>query len=171
MAQLTFAQIRALWLEAGGPAAHADVAAAVALAESGGSTTALNDNPATRDYSVGLWQINYFGALRIPRTISYGSPEDLMTYPLKNASAAVDISSQGTDFSAWTRYTSGAYRQFLPGASSTDAVLVSAYASDAVAPSSLRGWSHFQREVNIRLPAALGATNKLLTEAARMLGR
>lgn len=37
------------------------VALAVAQAESGMNTAALNDNPSTRDYSVGCFQINIYG--------------------------------------------------------------------------------------------------------------
>lgn len=39
-----------------------DVALAVARAESGLRPTALNNNPATKDYSVGCFQINIYGA-------------------------------------------------------------------------------------------------------------
>jgi len=39
-----------------------DVAVKVARAESGLRTNAVNDNPRTRDYSIGCFQINIYGA-------------------------------------------------------------------------------------------------------------
>lgn len=110
--RLTFAQLETLWQQAGGPPGSAATAAAVALAESGGDPTVLNDNAATGDYSVGLWQINYFGPLRAERTRQFGPPEGLVD-PLANARAAVAVSGGGTNFGPWTTYTSGAYRRYL----------------------------------------------------------
>lgn|GEM_PF-1900056 len=92
-----------LWQKAGGPKSSAVVAAAIALAESGGRPNAVNRN---RDGSIdrGLWQINsVHGALS---TFS----------PTANARAAVKISKRGRDFSPWVAYTSGAYRRFLAAA-------------------------------------------------------
>jgi hypothetical protein len=111
--KLTFAQLEQLWIQAGGDASKAATAAAIALAESSGNPTALNNNPATGDYSVGPWQINYFGSLLGPRTRSYGSPASLLASPLADARAAVSISHNGQDFSPWTTYTSGAYGLYL----------------------------------------------------------
>ena len=39
-----------------------DIAIKIMMAESGCNSNALNDNPATGDYSVGLFQINLYGA-------------------------------------------------------------------------------------------------------------
>jgi hypothetical protein len=89
--------------------------AAIALAESGGNSTALNDNSGTGDYSVGLWQINYYGGLLAPRTAAYGSPSSLQADPAAQAKAAVSIEkSQG--LRAWSTYSSGAYTRYLSGA-------------------------------------------------------
>ena len=41
----------------------AEIAYKVMMAESGGKETALNNNPSTKDYSVGLFQINLYGNL------------------------------------------------------------------------------------------------------------
>jgi len=46
---------------------NVNVALAVSRAESGLRTNAINNNPATRDYSVGCFQINLFGNLRAGR--------------------------------------------------------------------------------------------------------
>jgi hypothetical protein len=64
----------------------------VALAESGGNQFATG-SAGERGY----WQINP----------DHGA---LSTYdPLGNARAAVQLSAGGTDWGAWTTYTSGAY--------------------------------------------------------------
>jgi len=87
--------------------------AAIALAESGGRTDVINDTPATRDYSVGLWQINYYGSLRAGRTASYGSPETLQGDPNAQAKAAIKLSGNGRNFTPWTTYTHNVYKQFM----------------------------------------------------------
>lgn len=95
----TYAQLEALWIQAGGDRASAPIMAAIALAESSGDPTATNHNS---DGSVdrGLWQINS----------SHGS---LSTYNVAdNAKAAVKI--KGTQgLSAWVTYTNGMYRKFM----------------------------------------------------------
>jgi len=81
-----------LWKDAGGSAGEATMAASIAMAESGGNQYALSP---TNDY--GYWQIN-------------GSWGPLATYnAIGNAKAAVHISADGTNWSPWTTYTSGAY--------------------------------------------------------------
>ena len=81
-----------LWEEAGGSHARAVTAASIAMAESSGqqyATGAAGER--------GYWQINP----------DHGS---LSTYdPLGNAKAAVIISGDGTNWTPWTTYTSGAY--------------------------------------------------------------
>jgi LysM repeat protein len=85
--------LESLWEDAGGSSAEAVTAASVAMAESGGNQYALSPTD-----DVGYWQIN---------APSWGS---LATYdPLGNAKAAVQISSDGSNWSPWTTYTSGAY--------------------------------------------------------------
>jgi LysM repeat protein len=81
-----------LWKEAGGSDAQAVMAASIAMAESSGqqfATGAAGER--------GYWQINP----------DHGS---LSTYdPLGNAKAAVIISGDGTNWTPWTTFTSGAY--------------------------------------------------------------
>jgi LysM repeat protein len=81
-----------LWEQAGGSDGQAVMAASIAMAESGGqqyATGAAGER--------GYWQINP----------DHGS---LSTYdPLGNAKAAVIISDDGTNWTPWTTYTSGAY--------------------------------------------------------------
>jgi LysM repeat protein len=81
-----------LWEAAGGSPAHAFIAAEIAMAESGGNQYAHSP---TNDF--GYWQIN-------------GSNGALATYDaFGNARAAIILSQNGTNWSPWTTYTSGAY--------------------------------------------------------------
>jgi LysM repeat protein len=81
-----------LWEQGGGSHAQAFMAAEIAMAESSGqqfATGAAGER--------GYWQINP----------DHGS---LSTYdPLGNAKAAVIISGDGTNWTPWTTFTSGAY--------------------------------------------------------------
>lgn len=80
------------------------LAAAIALAESGGVTGAFVRS--SREYSVGLWQIN---------TKVHPYSVDDMKDPFKNAAAAFKISKGGTDWSPWSTYKNGAYKIFQTG--------------------------------------------------------
>ena len=81
-----------LWEAAGGGPAHAFIAAEIAMAESGGNQYAHSP---TDDF--GYWQIN-------------ASNGALATYDaLGNARSAIILSQNGTNWSPWTTYTSGAY--------------------------------------------------------------
>ena len=81
-----------LWEQAGGSPSHALMAADIAMAESGGNPNAISP---TDDF--GLWQIN----------ASNGALATLN--PLQNAKSAIELSSNGTNWDAWTTFTSGAY--------------------------------------------------------------
>jgi LysM repeat protein len=85
--------LEALWEAAGGSHTEAFMAAEIAMAESGGNQFALSP---TNDY--GYWQING----------SHG-PEMATYNPMGNAKAAIAISDDGSNWGAWTTYTSGAY--------------------------------------------------------------
>lgn len=101
MSVLNFGQIETLWVQNGGDPKWAPLAAGIAMAESGGDTGALNNNPSTGDYSVGLWQINYFANLLGPRSASYGSPSELLKDPNRQAAAAVNLSGNGANWQPW----------------------------------------------------------------------
>lgn len=101
MSNLTAAQIEQLWLSNGGSPTWAPTMAAVALAESGGNPSALNNNPNTKDYSVGLWQINYYGSLLGPRTQQFGAPATLQADPNAQAKAAIALLGNGAGISNW----------------------------------------------------------------------
>jgi len=96
-----FIDLERLWIKGGGNPVVAPVMAAIALAESGGNPNALHKN---KNGSVdrGLWQIN--------SSHKYGTAS---MDPGENAKEAVSIyHSQG--LVAWSTFTSGAYRKFLP---------------------------------------------------------
>jgi LysM repeat protein len=85
--------LESLWESAGGNSSAALIAAEIARAESGGNPNALSP---TNDY--GLWQIN-------------GSNGSLATFnPYQNAKSAIILSGNGTNWDAWTTYTSGAFQ-------------------------------------------------------------
>jgi LysM repeat protein len=87
------AGLEALWEQAGGSPAQAVTAASIAIAESSGAQYATG-GAGERGY----WQIHP----------DHGA---LSTYdPYGNARAAVIVSANGTNWSPWTTYTSGAYR-------------------------------------------------------------
>lgn len=100
--QLTREAILAIAKNAG--FADPKLAAAIALAESGGVTNAIARS--SREISVGLWQIN---------TLVHPYSADDMRNPLKNARAAFKISKGGTDWKQWRAFTNGRYMQFRTG--------------------------------------------------------
>lgn len=67
------------------------VMTALAGREARWNPTALNNNPNTGDYSVGLWQINYFGNLAPGRTAEYGSASSLLSNPQDQANAVYKL--------------------------------------------------------------------------------
>jgi LysM repeat protein len=82
-----------LWTAAGGNPGSAGIAASIAMAESGGNQYATGGVG-----EEGYWQINPVNG-------------SLATYdPLGNAQAAVTLSGNGSNWSPWTTYTSGAYQ-------------------------------------------------------------
>jgi LysM repeat protein len=90
--QYSCSSLEELWNQAGGNPSDAFMAAEIAMAESGGNPNAISP---TDDY--GLWQIN-------------GSNGSLATLdPYENAKSAIDLSSDGANWDAWTTYSSGLY--------------------------------------------------------------
>lgn len=78
-----------------------NLAAAVAMAESSGSTSILGDNGT----SVGLWQIH------LPAHPEYS--REAMQDPVQNAAAALKISGGGKNWAPWGAFTNGAYKRYL----------------------------------------------------------
>lgn len=97
----TYGDLKKLWVQAGGSAASAPIAAAVALAESSGNPNAINDKNSDGSIDRGLWQINSVHGAQ--------STTDIMA----NARAAVAISNHGTNWNPWTTFKDGKYKKFL----------------------------------------------------------
>jgi LysM repeat protein len=91
---LSCSGLEALWEQAGGSRSAAFIAAEIAMAESGGNQYAHSP---TNDY--GYWQINGSHGPSMATYDAYG-----------NARAAVSISRNGTSWTPWTTYVTGAYR-------------------------------------------------------------
>jgi len=129
-------QLVSLAKQAGFNQKNAVIAAAVAKAESGGGSSKVNDNRRTGDLSYGLWQINMIDKLGPERLKQFGiSSYEQLKDPLTNAKAAF-ILSGGSNFSPWSVYKSGKYKQFLPEAQKAAGISPSQYSSAQVAVSS-----------------------------------
>ena len=98
----SFSQLEDIWVAAGGNKRYEVIAAAVAMAESGGVPNAVNTANSNGTTDRGLWQINS----------SHGAQSTFNV--LKNAQAAVAISFNGSNWNAWTTFTSGAWRKYVP---------------------------------------------------------
>jgi len=91
-----------------------ELAASVAMAESGGDAAAVHDSRAQvvfppgvgPELSIGLWQVNVQ-----PNANPQYAAWDL-TNPDANATAAFQISSGGRVWKPWSTFNSGAYRQY-----------------------------------------------------------
>jgi hypothetical protein len=101
--EYSYNQLRSLAQQAGFTGANSDIAAAIAMAESGGNPNAIGDNGT----SFGLWQIH----LPAHPDISQADA----TNPLTAAQAAFRISNGGTNFRPWSTYLNSAYQKFLGG--------------------------------------------------------
>lgn len=117
-ASYSYAQLEGLWINAGGPAAVAPVAAAIAEAESGGNplaaypSTTVAPGAGSNTDATGLWQI-----LGVPA----GFTPAQLTDPAANAQMAVAKYQQaGNSFTPWETYTNGAYTAFLSSGTTPD---------------------------------------------------
>lgn len=116
MTVLSYAQLEGLWLDASQGTKYHDrkwaaLMAAIAEAESGGNTDALNphDNNGTQS-SYGLWQIS---------NGTHTPPSPGWADPATNAKLAIGkLDSQGVG--AWGTYNSGAYRAYVSGSTTPD---------------------------------------------------
>lgn len=109
---MTQSQIFTLAKSAGLSDSRAKVAAAIAMAESGGDPNAHNSKPP--DDSYGLWQINMLGALGPERRKQFGISDNSQLYsPEINAKAMMSVSQDGGNFSPWSTYLGPKYQQYL----------------------------------------------------------
>jgi hypothetical protein len=109
---MTSQQVYKLLIGAGFDPASAANFVGIAQAESGYKSNALNNNPKTGDYSVGLWQENFFQSLGPARVARYapmfpGAPTTvsgftawLQTHPEAQAKIALDL-YHSSGYSPW----------------------------------------------------------------------
>jgi hypothetical protein len=91
---------------------RAKIAAAIAMAESGGNPAAHTRD--SDDDSYGLWQINMIGALGPARRAEFNLKTDAeLLIPATNARVMSELSQNGQNFSKWTTFTGGKYKAFL----------------------------------------------------------
>jgi hypothetical protein len=112
MANYTYAQLQGIWIQAGGSAATAPVAAAIAEAESSGNATVTSSNP-DGGTNVGLWQLDTLG-------VGSGYSVAQLSDPATNAAVAVNGSGNGSNWSDWETYANGAYKAFLNNGTTPD---------------------------------------------------
>jgi hypothetical protein len=96
--------------------ADANIMAAIAGADGGYDLTVINDTPSTGDYSVGTYQINYYGRLYAGRVAAFGTPRHLIESGLTGQSKAARTVYADQGFTAWGAYNNSTYKEFLHGA-------------------------------------------------------
>jgi hypothetical protein len=166
----SYAQLEQLWINAGGPSAVASVAAAIALAESGGNplaaypgTTVAAGQGSTTD-ATGLWQI-----LGLP---SGNFTAAGLTDPVDNAEMAVAKYTQaGDSFTPWQTYTTGAYEQYLQSGvgPSPSGVPTSAGATSAALASAAVGSTAQAQSLLSQAGSVVSDAEELLHGAAESL--
>ena len=121
-------------MQAGFTPEQAKIMAAIAGGESTFRADIVNDNPATRDLSYGLWQINMYDKLGPARLRQFGlSSYDDLKDPLTNARAAKAIfDAQG--YEAWGAYKDGNAAKFMTAAKQLDLSNVSSQPPAAQPP-------------------------------------
>lgn len=100
------AGLEKLWTSNGGNPATANIAAAIAEAESAGQPQATSANP-DGGTNVGLWQLDTPGGKGAGYSVSQ------LQDPNTNARVTIMGTVNGTDWSAWQTYAQGTYRQYL----------------------------------------------------------
>lgn len=98
--QYTCTELEQLWDREGGNPRDAFLAAEISRAESSGVSRAVSPMDWNGERDWGLWQIN-----------GGHDPADPTLYldPVVNARAAIAISDDGSNWSPWTTYLTGAY--------------------------------------------------------------
>jgi hypothetical protein len=101
----TKSTLETLWTSNGGSAGTANIASAIALAESSGQSQATSSNP-DGGTNVGLWQLDTKG-------VGAGYTVAQLQAAVTNARVTIMGSANGTNWSAWATYASGAYKAYL----------------------------------------------------------
>jgi hypothetical protein len=108
-----FRNLEQLWTDAGGSPALAETMAAIAMAENRGHPNPNAHNSTHSEDSRGYWQIN---VLAHPQYASWN-----LYNPATNARAAVQVQRSGGGLHAWSTYSDGSYKAYLPGAANAAA--------------------------------------------------
>ena len=117
-------QIGKLLTDAGFSPGDATNFVGIAHAESGGRYDALNDNPSTGDYSIGLWQENFYASLGPYRTARYAprfglkatmAPDQFAGWLRDHPVAQAEIAHDLFESSGYRPWTGDAYVSGNPG--------------------------------------------------------
>ncbi len=104
MPQLTDAQIAGYLRSGGFPPDQIGIGVAIALAESGGRTDALNTANRNGSWDAGLMQVNSI----------HGYSREWLYNPTNNVAASLRIyRAAGNRWTPWSTYNNGSYRRFL----------------------------------------------------------
>lgn len=96
MGRYSFDQLKQIWIDNGGNTQYASIAAAVALAESGGNSSSISPTNSNGTNDQGLWQISRHGI------------DPSLQDPNLNARIAIQMSNNGTNWGPWsTAYNDG----------------------------------------------------------------
>ena len=178
MPQLSALEIETVWVQAGGNASAKDEAAAIALAESGGDPTRINntaypDRPGYHppalgnlpEYSVGLWQINLLAHPQYTEA-------QLLTQD-GNAAAAITISANGQLWGAWSTYRTEAYYSNLNAIRSAGGgpTVTPPVVTSGTAPTAHQGWAALKYSVNTVLVGHLARGRNTLDDVQTILKR
>lgn len=111
MAKYSLTVLKGWALSGGFPAKDASIAAAVAMAESGGDSTVVSKGAG----AVGLWQILPSTA----RGVGQSDSVNMLKNPLYNATTAAKIYKR-YGWTQWDAYKNESYKEFLPDAEKAD---------------------------------------------------
>ena len=108
--------LRGILAKAGFSGSGLAMAYAIMMAESHGNSHAHNTNARTGDNSYGLFQINMLGGMGPERRALYHlANNDALFDPLTNAKVAFQMSGGGKNWTPWSTYKRGDYKQYLGG--------------------------------------------------------
>jgi hypothetical protein len=111
----TYAAVLQIAINARFTNAQAQIWGGIAGAEASYDLSVINDTPSTGDYSVGTFQINYYGNLYAGRASAYGTPAQLIAGGLTAQFAAALGVYRSQGFNAWSTYRSGAWQKYASG--------------------------------------------------------
>ena len=134
MATLSDSQIAGVLKAAGFPADQIGTGVAIALAESGGRTDALNTSNSNGSWDAGLMQVNSI----------HGYSQQYLFDVQNNAAAALKIyKAAGNRWTPWSTYNSGIYRTFLLRGNTAAGNPAAVPPANSSAPASGGGTSNF----------------------------